>query len=195
MNGHMQVNIVEDLPPVAAIESLEALQVVADSQRHRVVTLLIEEALTARELAERLGIARTRLYYHLDLLEKHGLIRVTETRVVSGILERTYRAVARAFRVDRALLSARSSESEVNDAQASILDAVASDLRARPANGRAAENDVMVSRSFLRLNASRRRELCERLNALIREYDDSESSDGHEVEVALAIFPAQKMPS
>ncbi|HET9394238.1 MAG TPA: helix-turn-helix domain-containing protein [Candidatus Rubrimentiphilum sp.] len=191
----MQVNIVEDLPPVAAIESLEALQVVADSQRHRVVTLLIEEALTARELAERLGIARTRLYYHLDLLEKHGLIRVTETRVVSGILERTYRAVARAFRVDRALLSARSSESEVNDAQASILDAVASDLRARPANGRAAENDVMVSRSFLRLNASRRRELCERLNALIREYDDSESSDGHEVEVALAIFPAQKMPS
>jgi sugar-specific transcriptional regulator TrmB len=195
MNGHMQVNMAQDLPAASPIESLEALQVVADSQRHRVVTLLIEEALTARELAKRLEIGRTRLYYHLDLLEKHGLIRVTETRLVSGILERTYRAVARAFRVDRALLSARSSESQVNDAQASILDAVASDLRARSANGRVAENDVMVSRTFLRLSESRRRELCDRLNTIVQEYHDSEPDGAPEIEVALAVFPAQKMPS
>lgn len=192
----MQVNIGEELLASAPIESLEALRVVSDSQRHRVVTLLIEEPLTARELAGRLGIGRTRLYYHLDLLEKHGLIRVTETRVVSGILERTYRAVARAFRVDRALLSAHSSEEEVNDAQASILDAVAGDLRARPpAHRRAAENDVMVSRRFLRLSESRRRELSDRLSALIQEYDDSESGEAPEVEVALAVFPAQKIVS
>lgn len=195
MNGHMQVNIAEKLPAAAPIESLEALQAVSDSQRHRVVTLLIEEPLTARELAERLGIGRTRLYYHLDLLEKHGLIRVTETRVVSGILERTYRAVARSFRVDRALLTARSSEAEVNDAQASILDAVAGDLRARPPAHRAAENDVMVSRRFLRLSESRRRELCDRLSSLVREYEDSESGDAPDVEVALAVFPAQKIVS
>ena len=31
-----------------------------------------------------------RLYYHVNLLEEHGLIRVTDTRLVSGIVERTY---------------------------------------------------------------------------------------------------------
>lgn len=181
----------ELLPAAAPIETLEALQVLADSQRHRIVTLLIEEPLTARELAKRLGIGRTRLYYHLDLLEKHGIIRITETRVVSGILERTYRAVARAFRVNRALLSARSSETAVTDAQASILDAVAGDLRARSLPGGQTDDDVMVSRTFLRLNEKSRRELSERLNAIVQEYRGHSDASDTETEVALAVFSAQ----
>ncbi len=37
----------------------------------------------------------TRLYYHVGILERADLVRVTERRLVSGIEERTYRAVAR----------------------------------------------------------------------------------------------------
>lgn len=190
MNGHMKVNEV-DILPSAAIESVEALRVLVDSQRHRMVTLLIAEPLTARDLAERLGIGRTRMYYHLDLLEKHGLIRVVETRVVSGIQERTYRAVARTFRVDRTLLGASSSEPQIADAQAAILDAAAADLRARSIAGETKDDDVLVFRSFVRLSDARRRELRQRLSAVLEEYRDGESR-GDETEIALALFPMAK---
>lgn len=187
MNGHMELN--DAVPAVAPIANLEALQVMVDGQRHRVVTMLMDEPLTAKEVAERLGIGRTRLYYHLDLLEKHGLIRVTDTRIVSGILERTYRAVARAFRVDRALLSSQASELQITDAQASIIDAVAQDLRARvmPGTPPPPDDDILVSRAFLRLDSARRKELRERLASLLDEYREADPG-GAETEFAFAFF-------
>lgn len=182
----MTVN--EAILPSAAIESLEALAVLSDSQRHRVVTLLMEEPLTAKEIAARLRLGRTRLYYHLDLLERHGLIRVSDTRVVSGIVERTYRAVARTFRVDRKLLSSQASELQITGAQAAIVDAVAHDLRARLLPGTPAPaDDVLVSRAFLQLNDTRRAQLRERLSALLDEYRRPDA-DGIETEIAFVLF-------
>jgi DNA-binding transcriptional ArsR family regulator len=187
MNGEMTVNASGMLETVA-IQNLDALRALVDGQRHRIVTLLIEEPLTAKELAERLGIARTRLYYHLAMLERRGLIRGVETRVVSGVQERTYRAVARTFRVDRALLASQATEAEVSEAQATILDAVAGDVRARVVpSGTAPDDDLLVSRTFLRLTDARRRELGARLKALIGEYRDGDA-DGSETQLALALF-------
>lgn len=188
----MQVN---EIASVAPIEHLETLQVLVDSQRHRIATLLMDQPMTARELAEQLGIARTRLYYHLDLLQRHGIIRVAETRLVSGIEERTYRAVARAFRVDRTLLAAEASEPQIADAQASFLDAMASDLRARAELGAATKRvddaDVLVARTFLCLNDENRRELRERLTALIHEYHSADPG-GRETELGLALFTTER---
>lgn len=171
----------------APVADLETLQVLADGQRHRIVTLLMEESLTAKEIADRLGIGRTRLYYHLDLLERHGIVRVSGTRLVSGIVERRYRAAARTFRVDRALLSSRASLAEITDAQASILDAVAHDLHVRARARVGTDDDLLVSRAFLTLSAARRQELRERLTALVAEYRDSDDG-GDEIEVAVALF-------
>ena len=185
MNGNMQMN---DILATAPIQSLEALRTLVDSQRHRIVTLLAEEALTAKELAERLGIGRTRLYYHLDMLEKHGLVQVVDSRVVSGIIERRYRAVSRTFRVDRNLLAANASEDQIAGTQAAIIDSVAADLHMRAAAQlSSSEEDLLVARMFLRLNERRRRELRARLSALIEEYRDADA-DGVETEFALAVF-------
>jgi DNA-binding transcriptional ArsR family regulator len=189
MNVHMVVNTAFEPAAVAPIEELETLQVLVDSQRHRIVTLLMERPMTARELAAQLGIARTRLYYHLDLLEQRGVIRVVETRPVSGLAERSYRAVARAFRVDRALLATHASEPQIADTQAGLLDAMAADLRARATGGAPdeADADVLVGRRFLRLDERRRRDLRARLMALLDEYHDGDP-EGRETEVGLALF-------
>jgi hypothetical protein len=48
----------------------------------------------------------TKLYYHVRQLEKHGLIRVVETNIVSGIIEKTYQVVARRFRIEEGLIAA-----------------------------------------------------------------------------------------
>ncbi len=123
--------IMNGLLRVRSIGHIEALRTVSDTQRHRILTLLIEAPLTAGELADRLGLARTRLYYHLNLLEEHGFVHVVDERIVSGINEKTYRATAQCFKVDRGLLAAVASEPQIADAQAAILEQSAEDLRAR----------------------------------------------------------------
>jgi DNA-binding transcriptional ArsR family regulator len=180
MNVQNMLNI-DDLPAVAEISSLEALRAVSDSQRHRILTLLIHEALTASELAKRLKIARTRVYYHLDLLLEHRFIRVVEERQVAAMIERTFRACARRFRVNRRMLAATSSPSQVNDAQAMLLEHAADDLRA------AGEADVLVTRSFLRLAPKRAAELRAALNALVEQYGN-DSGNGTPYELTMAFF-------
>ena len=176
------------------IENLDALRAIADGQRHRIVTFLMDETLTARELAERLGIARTRLYHHLAVLERHRLIEVADRRIVSGIEERSYRAVARTFRVNRALLASQASESQIADAQATILESLAADLRERATRGRAQagnDDDVLVSRIFLRLNEARHRQLRSRIAALLDEYREADA-DGREAEFGIAFFTTER---
>lgn len=70
----------------------ETLKVIADPLRLELLSLLGEPR-TAKELAGALGVPTTRLYYHLRVLEGHGLIKVVSTRLVSGIEEKTYRSL------------------------------------------------------------------------------------------------------
>ena len=76
---------------------LEALRALTDPLRLRLVDLLRQAARTAKELAAAMEVDQRTLYYHLGLLERHGLIRVVGTRLVSGIQERRYRAAAYLF--------------------------------------------------------------------------------------------------
>lgn len=90
------------------IDDVEQLKAISDPLRLRMVEALADPAAdgwTAKELAAHLGTKQTKLYHHLALLEQHGIIRVVETRLVSGIQEKRYQAVAHSFRVDRSLLA------------------------------------------------------------------------------------------
>jgi len=175
------------LPAEARISSLGALRAVSDSCRHRILTLLIREPLTPSEVAARLKIARTRVYYHLDLLKEHGFIRVVEERPVAAMIERTYRACARRFKVDRQMLAAKSSESELNDAQAALLERAADDLRVSSSS-----SDVLVMRAFTRLTKGRAAELRSEIVALVDPYADPASDDpGNSFEMAFALFASE----
>lgn len=175
------------LPAEAKVSSLAALRAVSDSCRHRILSLLILEPLTPSEVAARMKIARTRVYYHLDLLKEHGFIRVVEERPVAAMIERTYRACAQRFKVDRKMLAATSSESELNDAQAQLLERAADDLRVSSSS-----SDVLVSRAFVRLNQTRAAELRSEIVALIDKYAGLSSGDsGDSFEMAFALFASE----
>lgn len=67
---------------------------ISDPLRLRVLGLLSEaDGLTAKELAERLGMNPNRLYYHLRILEKARVIVVADTRAVGRMVERVYKPV------------------------------------------------------------------------------------------------------
>src|SRR5581483_6718832 len=83
--------------PSVEIDDLEALKIMTDPLRVRIVDLLRQAPATVKQLAAAMESAPRSLYYHINLLERHGLIRVVATRLVSGIQEKTYRATAYLF--------------------------------------------------------------------------------------------------
>ncbi|UJF34121.1 ArsR/SmtB family transcription factor [Paenibacillus hexagrammi] len=83
--------------PIYIIQDLEQLKTVSDPLRAKVLLFLIEKAYTGQQLAKLLGMARAKVHYHLNELEKHGLISVVRTELKNGILQKFYRAVARGF--------------------------------------------------------------------------------------------------
>jgi len=93
------------------ITDLETLKVVSDPLRVRIIELFSlasnkGDSLTVKELAAQIEMPPTKLYYHVNLLEEHGLIRVVDTQVVSGIIEKHYQVRARSIGVDDSLFSA-----------------------------------------------------------------------------------------
>ncbi|GAB1420673.1 hypothetical protein MASR2M15_07830 [Anaerolineales bacterium] len=93
------------------IDNLETLKVLADPLRMRAIELMSEPC-TVRQVADVMDLVPTKLYYHIGLLEKHGLIQVVDTRLVSGIIEKHYQTVARTITIDKDLLSPSESGGE-----------------------------------------------------------------------------------
>lgn len=93
------------LPRVHQIRDLAQLKALADPLRIRIIEAIVEEPRTTKQVAKMLGEKPTKLYHHVDTLEKHGLIKLVATRPNRGTLEKYYRPVARLFRPDPALFS------------------------------------------------------------------------------------------
>jgi DNA-binding transcriptional ArsR family regulator len=97
--------------PELIITDLETLKVVSDPLRQRILELTLIESLTTKQIAEALEAAPSKIYYHVRLLEKHGLIKVAETRLIANMVENLYQTAAESFRVDPRLLLSPTSES------------------------------------------------------------------------------------
>jgi DNA-binding transcriptional ArsR family regulator len=115
---------------IRVLRDPESVRLIADPLRLRLLELLRQKPRTVTELAEALDVPRTRLYYHVKLLEEHDLIAVDATREVSGITERSYRVTAYRFSVDKALLGpGGGAGSPLETYLAVILDEVAAEIR------------------------------------------------------------------
>jgi len=79
------------------IDVLDALRILSDPLRMRLIEILRRAPVTVKDIAAILETSPKSLYYHINLLERHNLIRVVDSRLVSGILEKRYRATAYLF--------------------------------------------------------------------------------------------------
>ena len=89
---------------VHKIEDLDTLKVITDPLRLQIMEVLDPKPETINYVAERLGLGSSRLYYHFNLLESHGLIRVVETRMVNNIVEKVYWTTAEELTIDTDLI-------------------------------------------------------------------------------------------
>jgi len=187
-----------ELPAELVIDDVEQLKVLSDTLRLQLLDLLSDEAergRTAKELAEALGTKQTKLYRHLALLEEHGLVRVVDTRLVSGILEKRYGVTARSFRVDRSLLAGAGGE----PAMASVLDGIFEKARTEIMDGvRAGLIDTATpeaERGRMALSASHARLSPRSVRTVMRQIEKLAAIDaiqepgGAEYGLVLAFYP------
>lgn len=88
------------------ISDLEQLRLLSDPLKLRLLQAFAEGPKTTREVADSLDENLTRLYRHVDALLDAGLIEITKEQPKRGTVERTFRAIARRFEVDRELFGA-----------------------------------------------------------------------------------------
>ncbi|MGO9829055.1 MAG: ArsR/SmtB family transcription factor [Myxococcaceae bacterium] len=180
----------EALPPLHPITTLAALRAVSDDQRQRILSVLIRRPQGARELASELHMSRPKVYYHLNLLEQHGLIRVVAQRVRGRQVERVYRAVARGFRVESSLLGGRARRGALA-ARGQILRNAVKDFEELSASSPEHSKLTLVSRVLLRLRPAQLAELRLRLRAVIDDMDTTQE-DGEPTELLVALFPTER---
>jgi DNA-binding transcriptional ArsR family regulator len=90
---------------VAAIEDPAAAEASLDPVRVRLLAELVEPR-SATTLAERVGLPRQRVNYHLKTLERHGLVELVEERRKGNCTERVLRATAASYVISPAALAA-----------------------------------------------------------------------------------------
>ena len=175
----------EDFEPLETfeIDDLETLRVISDPLRTQIYETLIPEALAVNQIAEKLGLSATKLYYHVNLLEKYGLIQVVKTNTIGNLIEKYYRAVASNLEVASKLFSFSSDEGKENISAMvkSALDATREDLlRSLEARAAALEQgaeerirQVILTRLTSKISEEKAEEFQERLKALLKEFDDA----------------------
>ena len=195
------------------ITKLETVRVLADPLRMRLIEAMASELdhpFSVKELARALGEPPTKLYYHVNMLEEHGLFVVTSSQLVSGILEKRYQLVAASIGVDRALLTA--GDTGVGEALHGVLTTILStteeDVRAAiesgigslHTGGEGTRERIVLSKSVDRLSPEAAKAFRDRLDALITEFghgsdDDPTHPDARPYGLVLAFYPMADAPS
>jgi DNA-binding transcriptional ArsR family regulator len=178
---------------VHVISDPEALAALAHPLRLRILEFLrvgSGESRSVKEIAAALDVSQTKLYYHVHQLAETGLIRVAETRLVSGIVERRYQVTAYRLTVDRGLLATSEAASEALDVMLSvILDETRSEIWRsvdaglidvpESADHTIAPNRLLLGRKWFVMTPERVEQFRERFQAL---HDDFSAVDEANVE-------------
>lgn len=190
------------------ITELETLKVIADPLRVQIlefIGMVCDEGrlATVKEMADALDLPTTKLYYHVNLLEKHGLVQVAETKVVSGIIERHYRIRAKRLRADlnvagegqiddneKMELTLTSVRSMFDNAYQNIEKSFHRRYETMPEEFTEEEKNAMhYGQTLLRLSPSQGREFVDEMEALIKKYEDINAVEGVVFGLTIAFNP------
>lgn len=85
------------LKDVHVLNSLEEINVVSDPIRLNIIMNLGLTPKTAQDLSDTMGVSRSKIHYHLKILEENGIIEVVDTELINGITQKYFLPVAKAF--------------------------------------------------------------------------------------------------
>ena len=183
------------------ITELRQVKVLADPLRLRILEVLCQEARTTKQVAQILGEKPTKLYHHVEALEKVGLIELRRTRQNRGTLEKYYLAIARGFLADSGLFSATGETDASTDSWqgvvANLLESSAVELRGLARAGVVCcgpDSNGIVVQLKIQTSDSRIAEIQNQLESLLKEIQelDGTSEEGDvPYRMTLAFYPLE----
>lgn len=167
------------------VSDLETLKVLADPLRLSILQYLNKPG-TVKQIAEKIDKPPTKLYYHFNLLEKHRLIKMVDTRIVSGIIEKHYQVSAQTYLIAEGLLSPNAENFDEGldltisgifaDARLDIRESIRSG--AVDISSDAPESKrLMINQGMLHLSEAQTQDFQARLMTLIEEFQDLDHDD------------------
>lgn len=190
--------------PVFMISDLETLKVMTDPLHLQIFELLNPEPQTVNQIARKMGTSGSRLYYHFNLMETAGLIRVVETRTVNNIIEKIYWVTADDIEIDRDLLNFSSQDgqdnvawvvrSAVDDTREDILRSLRAMAVALEQGAAPHPRQIMIKKLTKRLRDETFTQFLEEFDLLLKTFEDL-PDDGEDLEesnvysVACFLYP------
>ncbi len=180
------------------LTDLEQVKVLADPLRVRILEALGQER-TTKQVAEYLGEKPTRLYHHVEAMERVGVIEPTRTQQNRGTLEKYYLAVAKSFRASPELFSQANSEEGTESlvkVVSTLMDQAAQELKALAASGQGhtLEEEGVLTHAKIIASPAKIAAIQKQLHALLEEVmeccdSDTIEEDDREYRLTIAYFP------
>lgn len=186
--------------PERRISDVETIKALSDPLRLRILEVMTaghDETFTVKRLASSLGVSQTKLYHHVNLLVERELIRPAGQRVVSGIIETSYRIGQLQISLDRSLLAGDSPG--LHDVLTTVFEGARDDIERglrsgaiRVDEGAAADMKLIVSKGLARLSPAQAVAFRERLVELIGSFDAADTpapDDARAYGLVLGFYP------
>src|SRR5690349_5895529 len=116
------------------ITELPQIKALADPLRQRILGAFVREPRTTKQVAVLLGQPPTKLYHHVDQLERAGLIELVATKPKRGTTEKYFQAIAHRFTVGESSLGGEAA-SVIEEAFAKAFAAAQAEIRKSVAAG------------------------------------------------------------
>lgn len=191
-----------------SIQDMEALKTMADPLRNQIMEVLTPHSMTVNQVSTKLGVESSKLYYHFNLLEKHGFIQVVETTQRGNLIEKHYRVTAYHFKLADDVFNFNVDTPEGTENIITMLltsiDATREDIR-RSIYARHQQiiqgakpklRSVLNHREVYNLPDEKAKEFHQRLEALIKEFEqeaeavDTESEETLPWALSVVLYPS-----
>jgi len=185
---------------IYTITDLEQVRLLADPLRLQILEHFCQEPRTTKQVAELLGEKPTKLYYHVEGLERVGLIKLVETRKKRGTLEKYYEGVAKQIRVDQSIFEKAprpcEADQELLNLIASPLEVALSEIREGIHSGlvtrEAVRQTAIVGCMRIRTTAARLKELSRKIEGWIADCEAADQAEGDlTFRLMLAFYPIE----
>jgi DNA-binding transcriptional ArsR family regulator len=185
------------------LTTLAQVRAISAPLRQRILEKLIEQTMTAKQVAVALGENPTKLYHHVQVLEALGLIELVRTEQKRGTTEKYYHAIAESYTIDEQLMAGMAQSTEGLDTFDSAIKGIFAvtqdEIRASLAAKLFDPNDKLTSgriiRSFFRASPKQIAALNKKLSAWVEACEAADDKDGELAYSFMVAFYPIKDPN
>ncbi|MFN8376927.1 MAG: winged helix-turn-helix domain-containing protein [Anaerolineae bacterium] len=174
--------------PILVVEAPDQIKAFTDALRLRVLRILCERAATNQQISDMLGEPHAKVLYHIRFLLDSELIKLVDTQVKGGNVEKYYRAVARTFDIRPAQIDVERDVQLAYSTLDTLRDEMITSLMTYPES----EGDIWTKRGYF--SPARTAEFMERLKSLLDEYWDASAPaagpDDLQMRLAVMLYRA-----